>query len=224
MSGPMERPPIVQHVFMLILNLATRFPEYNQAVREGRWNKSEQFCLLDYNITELSGKTLGIIGYGELGKAVKHIAKAFGMQVHVAARKGQVPSEDRYSFHDVIANSDIITLHCPLNNQTKNLIDKSEFVQMKPTAFLINAARGGVVNESALKEALIEGQIAGAGVDVLTEEPPVKGNILLDHSIPNLLITPHTAWASMKSQQRAFDMAIENIVSFLEGKPINVIS
>ncbi|MGH1350521.1 MAG: 2-hydroxyacid dehydrogenase [Methyloligellaceae bacterium] len=216
-------PSVAQHTFMLILSLATRFTEYSNAVRQGAWNKSPQFCLLDYNITELSGKTLGIIGHGELGRAVGEIAKAFGMQVLIAARKGSSPSEGRTDFQTIITGSDVITLHCPLNEETRNLIDAPELEQMKSSAFLINTARGGIVNEQALKNALIKGHIAGAAFDVLSEEPPANGNLLLDNNIPNLIITPHTAWASLEAQQRLFDMTVQNVISFLEGRPENVV-
>lgn len=216
---------VVQHVFMLILNLATRFVDYHGAVQKGQWNTSKQFCLLDYNIMELYGKTLGIIGYGELGQAVERTAQCFGLKTLVAEHKNaHTPRTGRTAFDEVIATSDIITLHCPLNDMTCNMIDTPELSAMKHSAFLINTARGGIVNEAALKEALVSERIAGAGVDVLLSEPPVNGNILLDSTIPNLIITPHTAWASLEAQQRLFDNAIYNVINFIKGSPTNVVS
>jgi glycerate dehydrogenase len=214
---------VVQHVFTLILNLSTRFLSYHDVVSAGQWQNSEQFCILDFPIQELAGKTMGIIGYGVLGHAVAQVAQAFNMKVLIADHKDASPRPDRSAFTDVIRQADVITLHCPLNNATRNLIGSDELSAMKPNAILINAARGGIVDEAALLEALQKGRIAGAGIDVLTEEPPVNGNILLDSALPNLIVTPHIAWASHESRQRLINEVTANILAFKGGKPRNTV-
>ena len=214
-------PSVVQHVFCLMLSLFTRIEEYQQAVREERWQHSPFFCLLDYPISELAGKTLGIIGYGVLGKAVAKVAEAFGMNVLVAARRGEPPADGRVSFNQVLQESDVISIHCPLTDNTLNLIGREELALMRQDAVVINTARGGIINEQALTDAIKAGQIGGAGIDVLSEEPPVNGNPLLDLNIPNLLITPHVAWASVESRQRAINEIALNIEAFLKEKKRN---
>jgi glycerate dehydrogenase len=217
-------PSVVEHVFMLILNLHRRLDAYRKAIATGDWTRSEQFCLLDPPFAELSSKTLGIIGYGELGSAVARMGECFGMQVMIAERPGSTRVRpERVSPETLYAEADIISLHCPLADNTRNLIDSEALAQMKPTALLVNAARGGIVDEQALADALRQGVIAGAGVDVLTEEPPVNGNVLLDESIPNLIITPHIAWASQASRQRLIEAVAGNISAWLAGAPRNVI-
>lgn len=210
-------PSVVQHVFTLMFALATRLREYTGLVAQGAWQKSSQFCLLDFQITELAGKTLGIVGYGELGHGVAKAAAAFGMQVLIADHKGADPRQGRVRFEDVLAMSDVITLHTPLTDETRNLIDKKALNAMKQTALLINAARGGIVDEQALADALRQGDIAGAGVDVLTTEPPDDDNPLLQSDIPNLIVTPHIAWASRDSRQRLLDDVAETIAQWHAG-------
>jgi glycerate dehydrogenase len=217
-------PSVVQHVFGLILSLTIRLDQYRGAIREQRWQRSKVFCLLDYRISELHGKTLGIIGYGVLGKAVAQLGKAFGMEILVAEHKDRQPREGRVALEQVLARSDVISLHCPLTPATENLIGRDELALMKPTALLINAARGGIVNERALVEALQHNRIGGAGVDVLTEEPPVNGNPLLDVDLSNLIVTPHIAWASVESRQRVINEVALNIEAFLKGEPRNVVA
>lgn len=217
-------PSVVQHVFMFMLNLACRFTDYQQLIKAGGWQRSTFFCPLDFGITELAGKTLGIIGYGELGQAVANVAKAFGMQLLIAERKSS-PSvrPDRTAFNEVISQSDFISLHCPLSADTHHLIGSRELALMKSSAFLINTARGGLVDEAALLNSLNSGQIAGAAIDVLQQEPPVDGNPLLDYLQPNLLITPHSAWASHESRQRMINLLADNIRHFQQNKPFNQI-
>ena len=214
---------VVQHVFTLILNLSTRFLSYHNAVLRGQWQNSEQFCLLDFPIQELAGKTLGIIGYGVLGHAVAQVAQAFGMRVIIADHKGVTPRPGRSAFAEVLREADVITLHCPLTEATRNLISSEELSVMKPTALLINAARGGIVDEVALVDALKQRRIAGAGFDVLTEEPPVHGNVLLGTLLPNLIVTPHIAWASLESRQRLINEVVANINAFKQGTPRNTV-
>lgn len=217
-------PSVVQHVFCLMLALTRKLIQYQAAVRGGRWQRSQFFCLLDYPITELSGKTLGIIGYGVLGKGVAAVGEAFGMHVLVAARKGATVGEGRVSMEQLLSQSDVISLHCPLTPETSNLIGAREFGLMKQGALLINTARGGIVNEMALLNALQSGKLGGAGIDVLVEEPPARGNPLLDTQLPNLIVTPHIAWASAEARQRVVIEVVKNIQAFLNGTPRNKVS
>ncbi|MEQ6341482.1 MAG: 2-hydroxyacid dehydrogenase [Gammaproteobacteria bacterium] len=210
-------PSVVQHVFALILALSIRLPDYQRALREGRWQASAQFCLLDYPIREIAGKTLGIIGYGELGQAVARVAEAFGMTVLVAQRAGSPAAPGRMPLHEMLPQLDVLSLHCPLAPETRGLIGVQELALMKPDALLINTARGGIVDEEALAEALHNGRLGGAGVDVLREEPPVHGNPLLTDDVPNLIVTPHIAWASRESRQRLVNETAENIRAFFSG-------
>jgi len=214
---------VVEHVFSLILALSRHLHDYRTAVNEGKWRDAESFCLLDYPVRELAGLTLGIIGYGELGSAVATMGKAFGMSILIAQRPGGANQTGRTPMQQLLSQSDIISLHCPLTDTTHNLIDHSEFAFMKRDALLINTARGGIVNETALREALQSGQIAGAAIDVLSEEPPRHGNPLLDESIANLIVTPHMAWASINARQSLINELTENIRAFLDGKPRNVV-
>jgi len=214
-------PSVVQHVLALMLTHATRLLEYHQAVLDGAWLRSDQFCLLDYPIRELAARTLGIVGYGELGRNVAKVAAAFGMEVLVAQRPGGPPQPDRVPFADLLPQVDVLTLHCPLTEGTRNLIGGAELARMKPDALLINTARGGIVDERALANALRQGIIGGAAVDVLSVEPPRDGNPLLDPSIPNLILTPHTAWASRECRQRLVQEVAENIRAFSEGRKRN---
>lgn len=215
---------VAQHTIMLMLNLATSLLKYDRAVRTGEWNKSTQFCLMDYPIMELSGKTLGIVGYGELGQAVAKLAEAFGMQVKIAALPNRPAREKRIPFAELLPQVDFLSLHCPLSDETRDLIGREELEKMKSSAFLINCARGGVVNEAALADALKAGEIAGAATDVLTVEPPKDGNVLLDASIPNLIITPHSAWGSVDARQRIVQQLVENVEAFKAGMVIRQVN
>ncbi len=217
-------PSVVQHVFALILNLLRRIPDYQRAVQEGRWQQSDQFCLLDYPIAELQEKVLGIVGYGELGQAVAKAAECFGMQVRVAQRPGSDDVRaDRLPLSELLPRVDILTLHCPLSASTRNLIGQAELQLMKPDALLINTARGGIVDEAALAAALRQGQIGGAGIDVLSVEPPQE-NPLLASDLPNLMITPHIAWASRAARQRLLDQVADNIIAFKKGLAQNQVT
>ena len=217
-------PSVVDHVFAMILMLARNLHRYQTAVQQKKWQSSSGFCLLDYPIRELAGQTLGIIGYGELGRGVARVARSFGMQVLVARRSRTTPQPGRVSMDQLLARSDVISLHCPLTQDTRGLIGASELSQMKPGAVLINTARGGIVDEIALVHALQNGIIAGAAVDVLEQEPPGEGHHLLDIELDNLIVTPHIAWGSRESRQRLIDDVVMNIRAFLTGTPRNVVN
>jgi len=218
-------PSVVQHVFGLVLALATRLPDYHRAVAQGRWQRASQFCLLDYPIRELAGKTLGIVGYGALGQSVARVAEAFGMTVLLAQRPGTQESRpDRLPLAELLPRVDVLSLHCPLTPATRGLIGTAELALLRSDALLINTARGGIVDETALAEALRAGQLGGAGVDVLTEEPPAQGNPLLAPDIPNLIVTPHCAWGSRESRQRLLAQLADNIRAFQAGAPVRVVA
>jgi len=217
-------PSVVQHAFMLILNLLTSFRDYQTAITNQAWQRAQQFCLLDYPINELAGKTLGIVGFGELGKGMVEPAKAFGMRILVAERAGREAARTgRVKFESVLQQSDVLTLHCPLTPSTRDLIGAKELAMMKSEAILINVARGGVVDEAALLQALHERKIAGAGIDVLSVEPPAQGNPLLECDLPNLIVTPHIAWASRQARQRLVQEMARNIRDFSVGKARNAV-
>lgn len=211
------RSTVAQHTMALILALATRLLDYDRDVRAGRWAKSDMFCLMNHPIMELEGRTLGIVGYGDLGQGVAERAKAFGMKILLGARPGQATGKvDGYSripLDELLPQVDVLSLHCLLTDETRNLIGARELQMMKPDALLINTSRGGLVDEGALANALREGIIRGAGFDVLTEEPPRNGNALLAEDIPNLIITPHSAWASREARQRIVDITAHNLAS-----------
>ncbi len=218
-------PSVVQHVMALILAHSRRLIDYHDYVVRGHWQRAEQFCLLDFPIRELNGLVLGIVGYGELGRAVARAAEdAFGMQVLIAQRPGGAPAADRIPLNEMLSQVDVLSLHCPLTPETRDLIGPDELAKMKTDALLINTARGGIVDEEALAAALKAGAIGGAAVDVLTREPPREGNPLLEPGIPNLIVTPHVAWASRESRQRLVDQLTGNIRAFLAGKPLNVVN
>lgn len=209
------RSTVAQHTMALMLALATRLLDYDRDVRAGRWAKSDMFCLMDHPIMELEGRTLGIIGYGDLGQGVAERAKAFGMNILLGARPSQTAGEadgyPRLPLDELLPKVDVLSLHCLLTDDTRNLIGARELQMMKPDALLINTSRGGLVDEAALAEALRAGVIGGAGFDVLTEEPPRNGNPLLAGDIPNLIVTPHSAWASREARQRIVEITARNL-------------
>lgn len=211
---------VPEHVVALMFALRRNLLAYVEDVRAGRWGKVNQFCFFDHPIRDIAGSTMGVVGFGAIGRAVAKRAECLGMKV-LPYDIVDVPG--RVDFDTILRESDIITLHMPLTPETKNMIGAAEFKKMKPTAILINTARGGLVDEAALAEALKNGTIAGAGFDVLTKEPPKEGNILLDPTIPNLIVTPHVAWASQEAMQILADQLIDNIEAFVGGKPQNVV-
>lgn len=209
---------VSQHVFSLILALKTQLIPYQNMTRNGDWSRSGQFSSLAYPISELSGKTLGLIGYGSLAKGVETLAKAFGMKILIAQRAGsKEASEGRLLLHDLLPQVDVLSIHCPLTPETKSLISSTEFEGMKKTAIVINTARGAVIDNKALAQALINGDIAGAGIDVLDQEPPSLDHPLLDKNVPNLILTPHIAWAAIEARQRVIDKVAENLQAWLKA-------
>jgi glycerate dehydrogenase len=216
---------VPEHAFAMILALRRNLLAYREDVHDGVWNRSEQFCFFTHAIGDLHGSTLGIIGEGAIGQSTAAIGRAFGMRVLFADHPP--PKMDGVTFtpHDqVLAESDVISLHCPLLPSTRNLIDRAAFRRMKRSALLINTARGGLVDEAALIEALDEGLIAGAGFDVLTVEPPRNGHPLLDLRRPNFILTPHVAWASDGAMQFLADQLIDNIELWAAGTPQNLVT
>ena len=216
---------VPEHVFALLLALSRNLIAWRESLLAGRWQQSEQFCLFDHPISDLHGATLGVIGSGCLGGGVIRLAEAFGMRVLRAEHKGVSTVRPGYTaFDEVLREADAISLHCPLNEQTQGLIGEVELRAMKTSALLINTARGGLVDEAALIQALKEGWIAGAGFDVITAEPPPAGHPMLVLellALPNFLLTPHVAWASRPAMQTLADQLIDNIEAFVTGSPRN---
>ncbi|MBD0706079.1 2-hydroxyacid dehydrogenase [Pseudomonas sp. Fig-3] len=217
-------PSVAQHTIMLLLNLATRLGDYQKAVGAGRWQQASQFCLLDYPIVELEGKTLGLLGHGELGSAVGRLAEAFGMRVLLGQIPGRPARPDRLPLDQLLPQIDALTLHCPLNEHTRNFIGARQLAQLKPGAFVLNTARGGLIDEQALADALRSGHLGGAATDVLSVEPPTQGNPLLAADIPRLIVTPHNAWGSREARQRIVSQLTENALGFFSGTALRVVS
>ena len=214
---------VPQHTFALILNLATRIHDYCQDVKAGEWQKSNFFNLLNYPTFELFGKSIGIIGFGVIGKGVASIAQGFGM--HILYHDPYCEADAKHKacgFDDLLATSDIVSLHCPLTSKNKHIINADALKKMKSSAFLINTARGDLVDEPALLNALVQGEIAGAGLDVLSQEPPKENPLLAN--IKNLIVTPHCAWTAIEARQRLIDEVAKNIKAFIEGRDRNVVS
>ncbi|NYT23498.1 D-2-hydroxyacid dehydrogenase [Alcaligenaceae bacterium] len=217
---------VPEHVFALIFALRRSIVPYRQSVQAGRWQEAAQFCYFDYPVRDLSGSTLGIVGAGALGQSVAQIGRALGMRVLFAAHKGRDDMGALYTpFDTLLAESDIITLHCPLNVHTHHLLSTEEFGKMKRKPLLINTARGALIDDHALAAALRGGQIAGAGIDVTVPEPPPADHplmVLLD--LPNFILTPHIAWASAEAIQTLADQLIDNVEAFVNGQPRNVVA
>lgn len=219
------RQTVPEHALALLMALSRNLVAYRASVQAGRWQRSDQFCFFDHPIRDLHGQTLGVIGSGDLGDGFARLAEALGMTVLKAERKGAATVRPGYTAFDrVIAESDAISLHCPLTPDTRHLIGAAELAAMKPTALLINTARGGLVDEAALAAALRAGTIGGAGFDVLSEEPPKDDNPLLAPDVlalPNFILTPHVAWASAPAMQALADQLIDNVEAFARGEPRN---
>lgn len=215
---------VAQHVFALLLELTQRTGLHSDSVRAGDWSKSVDWCYWRTPLVELAGLTMGIVGYGAIGKAVARIAQAFGMQVLAATR---TPRKDEGDVHftdvdDLFRRADVVSLHCPLTPETQGMVNAGRLATMKPSAFLINTGRGPLIVEQDLANALRNAQLAGAAMDVLSTEPPAADNPLL--TAPHCLITPHLAWAARASRQRLMDAVVENVRAFLKGAPVNVVN
>ncbi|MCG8391824.1 MAG: 2-hydroxyacid dehydrogenase [Pseudomonadales bacterium] len=218
------RAAVAQHTLMLMLSLATRCQQYDRAVKRGDWSAGRQFCLLDYPIMELAGKTLGIIGFGDLGREVARLAEAFGMEIAVAQSFSGAGHEGRMPLNELLPRADVLSLHCPLTAQTEKLVNAEFLAQMKAGALLVNTARGGLIDEPALADALRSGHLGGAGLDVLSSEPPPRDHVLLADDIPNLILTPHNAWGTRECRQRLLDGVVGNIESWQAGAAMNVVN
>lgn len=214
-------PSVAQHVFAVVLMLTHRLREYDALVRRGDWGRSGQFSVFPYPIRELAGRVLGIVGHGALGGAVARIGRAFGMTVVVANRPGGERQPGRRDLHELLPLADVLTLHCPLTPATRGLIAEREFELLRPDAVLVNTARGALVEARALAAALKSGRLGGAGMDVLDHEPPGPDHPLLEPGIPNLILTPHVAWAARESRQRCLDELALNVEAFLHGERRN---
>lgn len=209
---------VPQHAIALLLQLTNKVQQYHQAVADGAWSSSKHFCLLDYPVTELAGKNFVVVGFGALGQACANLARAFDMNIIVAEQPGASSCrEGRVPFLTALAQADAISLHCPLTAETDKLFNQQVFAAIKPGALLINTARGGLIDEPALLQALQSGQLGGAALDVLSEEPPPADNVLLQTKLPNLIITPHMAWASAEARQRMVVQIKQNIAAFIAG-------
>ena len=215
---------VAEHAFMMMITLMRNLPAYQRDVAAGLWENSPFFYHLGAPMRDLNGKTLAIFGRGNIGKTLATYAQAFKMNVVFAEHKNAQSVRDGYvSFDEAIRSADVVSLNCPLTPQTVNMIGETELQQMKPGAILINCGRGGLVDEAALVAALKYGQIGGAGFDVLTQEPPRDGNPLLKARLPNLIVTPHIAWASQEAANRLFDILLDNINRFVAGNPQNLV-
>lgn len=215
---------VAEHAFMMMITLMRNLPAYQRDVAAGLWENSPFFCHLGAPMRDLNGKTLAIFGRGNIGKTLATYAQAFKMNVVFAEHKNAQSVRDGYvSFDEAIRSADVVSLNCPLTPQTTNMIGEAELQQMKPGAVIINCGRGGLVDEAALVAALKYGQIGGAGFDVLTQEPPRDGNPLLKARLPNLIVTPHIAWASQEAANRLFDILLDNINRFVAGNPQNLV-
>jgi glycerate dehydrogenase len=216
---------VAEHVLMLMLALRRNLLAYRKDVQRGEWQQSKQFCLYTHTLHDLRGSTLGVIGYGAIGRSVARLAESIGMRVLISEHKSAATIRDgRTPFSKTLQQSDVVTLHCPLITDTRNMFARAEFEMMKRRALLINTARGALIEEKALIEALQEGLIAGAAIDALRAEPPREGNALLDLNLPNFIVTPHVAWASDEAMQTLADQVIDNIEAFVRGEPRNLLT
>lgn len=216
---------VPEHVLMLVLALRRNLLLYRQDVQGGKWQQSKQFCLLSHPLHDIKSSTLGIVGFGSIGKSMAQLAESVGMKVLISEHKNAKSIRaGRTAFDEVLAQSDVVTLHCPLTDETRDMFGRREFEMMKRGALLINTARGALIQDQALIAALREGLIAGAASDVLREEPPRHGSPLLDLNLPNFIVTPHVAWASDEAMQTLADQVIDNLEAFVAGRPQDVLT
>jgi glycerate dehydrogenase len=219
------RTAVAEHVLAVVLLHRRRLLELQRAVVAGAWSSAPGFCVLDHPGEDLRGATMVVVGAGGIGAEVARLSAAFGMRVLRAERRGASEVRPgRVPFETALEAADVLSLHCPLDADTAHLIDAAALARMKPTAMLVNTARGGLVDSAALAAALREGRLAGAAIDVLSVEPPVDGDPLLDPSIPNLLVTPHTAWATRPAMQALADQLVANLEAFQAGSPVNLVT
>lgn len=217
-------PSVTQHTIALMLALSTRIIDYVEDVRAGAWQASPAFCLLHHPVSELAGKELGIVGYGELGQSVGRVAEAFGMTLRISQKVGETDNTPgRVPLDQLVPAVDYLTLHCPLTTQTRHLVNADLLNRMKPGAFLINTARGGLIESRALISALATNSIAGAAIDVLDQEPPSEAEPILRASLDNLIVTPHNAWGAIESRRRLISQMRGNILAYLDSRPVRVI-
>lgn len=217
---------VVQLTFALLLELTQHVKHHSDAVRDGKWAKSIDWCFWDYPLIELAGKTIGIIGFGSIGEKVGDIATAFGMNI-IGSKRHHSDQSQRANFRwaeipELLKESDVVSIHCPLTPETQGLINKENLALMKPSAFLLNTSRGPIVVDQDLADALNTGVIAGAGIDVLSKEPPAADNPLF--TAKNCLITPHIAWATIEARGRLMNITVQNLAAFMDGKPVNVVN
>lgn len=216
---------VAEHTFMMMIALMHRLPLYQKRIARGEWQESPFFSIFAESIYDLEGKTLGIVGRGSIGKAVAKFAEAFNMRVLFSERKGAAEIRDGYhAFDQVLQEADIYSLHLPLTDETENMIDAAEIARMKKGVIIINVSRGGIVNEEALADGLLSGDVGGAGIDVTTTEPPRADNPLIANDLGNFILTPHTAWASEEALVRLVALLENNINQFVGGSPVNVVS
>lgn len=216
---------VPEHAFMMMLALRRNLLGWREDIRAGLWEQADQFCLFTRPVNDLYGSTLGLVGYGSIGHGTQKLAEAFGMKVLIAEHKNaESLREGHTAFDTVLREADIISLHTPLTPETRHMIGTREFGLMKPSAILINTARGNLVDETALIKALMSKRIAGAGFDVLAVEPPREGNPLIDLDLPNFILTPHVAWSSREAMQTLADQVVDNIEAFVAGSPRNVVT
>lgn len=219
-------PSVVQHTFALLLELCMRTGQHNESVKAGKWNTCRDFCFWETSLKELWGKTMGIIGYGQIGRAVSQVAVSFGMKVLACAAHPRdssgIDGVQMATVDEIFEKSDVISLHCPLTNENRGLICADTISKMRDGVIIINTARGALVNETDALEALNSGKLFGYATDTLSLEPPINGNPLF--GAPNCIITPHIAWAPIESRKRLISTAVENVRAFIEGKPVNVVS
>lgn len=217
-------PAVVQHTFALMLALATRLPDHQAAMRRADWEHTPYFCIPDFPVRELAGLRLGIVGHGAIGRAVAELGRAFGMEVLIAQSLDGPPQPQRLELAELLPSADVLSLHCPLTARSRHLLDGPRLALMKPGAWLINTARGALVDARALAAALRSGQLGGAALDVLDQEPPPADHPLLAPDIPNLILTPHSAWASRQARQRLVDQLVLIIAAFRAGRPCQLVN
>lgn len=211
---------VAQHVFALLLTFTNRIAEHNSLKR---WGSQPDFCFYDHSLTELAGKTMGLVGIGDIGEKTAQLAKAFEMNVLVHRKSSTAhPDYRTVSLEELIEKSDVVSLHCPLTTENQGFMDKNMFLKMKKSAILINTGRGPLINETHLAEALRNGDIAGAGLDVLSQEPPSTPHVL--ENVPNLVLSPHVAWASYEARVRLMEIVTDNLAAWANGNPKNVLS